>query len=124
MQRPITMKRSLTGVVLACGVLMPVVGAAQAPPAERPLVAPKAEHVDPSACGPNGTHATVGQGGDVVVRKPNDQSLSTRLAQSDGVICPPGQVDPEIRAPAPEGGPMPVIPPPGSPGGNPTVQPK
>jgi len=51
--------------------------------------------------------------------------LSDRLARTDGVICPPSGVDPEIKAPAPEGGgAMPVIPPPGSPGGDPTVRPK
>jgi hypothetical protein len=47
------------------------------------------------------------------------------LAKSNGVLCPPSGVDPAMRAPAPDaGGNMPVIPPPGSPGGNPNVQPK
>ena len=52
--------------------------------------------------------------------------MSDRLAEGNGVICPPGRVDPEIRAPTPPHGSsrMPVIPPPGSPGGNPHVQPK
>jgi hypothetical protein len=50
-------------------------------------------------------------------------NLSDKLAQSDGVLCPPN-VDPEIKAPTPDAGKMPVIPPPGSPGGNPNVQPK
>ncbi|HEY4405041.1 MAG TPA: hypothetical protein VGN55_10325, partial [Xanthobacteraceae bacterium] len=50
-------------------------------------------------------------------------TLSDKLAQTDGVICPPN-VDPDIRAPTPQGGTMPVIPPPGSPGGDPTVRPK
>jgi hypothetical protein len=50
-------------------------------------------------------------------------SLSDKLAQSDGVLCPPN-VDPGIKAPTPEVGKMPIIPPPGSPGGNPNVQPK
>jgi hypothetical protein len=49
--------------------------------------------------------------------------LSDKLSQSNGVICPPN-VDPDIRAPTPQGGPMPVIPPPGSPGGDQKVQPK
>ncbi len=66
----------------------------------------------------------MGQGGDVVVQKPDDQTLSSKLADSGGVICPPRHVDPEIAAPTPPAGPMPVIPPPGSPGGNPQVQPK
>jgi hypothetical protein len=52
-----------------------------------------------------------------------DQNLSQTLGQSNGVICPP-QVDPAIKKPTPNAGKMPVIPPPGSPGGNPNVQPK
>ena len=52
-----------------------------------------------------------------------DQNLSDKLAQTDGILCPPN-VDPEIKAPTPPGGTMPVIPPPGSPGGDPTVRPK
>ncbi len=51
------------------------------------------------------------------------QSLSNKLGQSNGVICPPN-VDPGMKAPAPDAGKMPVIPPPGSPGGNPNVAPK
>jgi hypothetical protein len=50
-------------------------------------------------------------------------NLSDKLAQTDGVICP-ADVDPEIKAPTPPGGTMPVIPPPGSPGGDPSVRPK
>ena len=50
--------------------------------------------------------------------------LGDKLAKSDGVLCPPAGVDPEMRAPAPETGNMPVIPPPGSPGGDPNVRPK
>ena len=38
--------------------------------------------------------------------------------------CPPAGVDPEMRAPTPDGGNTPVIPPPGSPGGDPNVRPK
>ena len=59
--------------------------------------------------------------------KPDTQNdtrnLSDKLAQTEGVLCPPN-VDPEIKAPTPQGGPMPVIPPPGSPGGDPGVRPK
>ena len=47
------------------------------------------------------------------------EPLGDRLAKSDGVLCPPAGVDPEIRAPTPDTGNTPVIPPPGSPGGNP-----
>jgi hypothetical protein len=52
------------------------------------------------------------------------KSLSDQLARSDGVICPPPRVDPHIKMPTPEGGKMPVIPPPGSPGGDPNIRPK
>lgn len=57
--------------------------------------------------------------------EPGDPSktLSDKLDQGGGVICPPN-VDPGIKTPAPETGKMPVIPPPGSPGGDPKVQPK
>src|SRR5438477_256657 len=50
--------------------------------------------------------------------------LSDRLAESRGVICPPRGVDPEIERTPPPGGDIKIIPPPGSPGGNPNVQPK
>ena len=54
-----------------------------------------------------------------------DDSLSERLARTDGVLCPPPGHDPDIRAPAPNtNSDMPVIPPPGSPGGDPAVRPK
>lgn len=53
-----------------------------------------------------------------------DKNLSDKLAQSGGVICPPATGDPDVKAPPPNAGKMPVIPPPGSPGGNPNVQPK
>jgi hypothetical protein len=52
------------------------------------------------------------------------EPLGDKLARSDGVLCPPTGVDPEIRAPTPDTGNTPVIPPPGSPGGDPTVRPK
>jgi hypothetical protein len=52
------------------------------------------------------------------------EPLGDKLAKSDGVLCPPSGVDPEIRAPTPDAGNMPVIPPPGSPGGDPNIRPK
>jgi hypothetical protein len=53
----------------------------------------------------------------------SSKSLSEKLDQGGGVICPPN-IDPAIKAPTPQTGRMPVIPPPGSPGGDPKVQPK
>ncbi|MBI3699396.1 MAG: hypothetical protein HY242_02980 [Afipia sp.] len=52
------------------------------------------------------------------------EPLGDKLAKSDGVLCPPPNVDPQMHAPAPNVGKMPVIPPPGSPGGDPTIRPK
>ena len=53
--------------------------------------------------------------------------LSEQLEHSEGVIVPadPG-VDPGMVQPAPDtrGTAMPVIPPPGTPGGNPNVRPQ
>ena len=50
-------------------------------------------------------------------------NLSDKLASSKGIICPPS-VDPHMQQKPPEGGTMKIVPPPGSPGGNPNVQPK
>jgi hypothetical protein len=50
--------------------------------------------------------------------------LGERLSQSKGVICPPAGVDPGITVPPVGGGRMPVIPPPGTPGGDPGIVPK
>jgi hypothetical protein len=47
-----------------------------------------------------------------------------RLAQSDGVLCPPVNIDPQMQKSPPDEGKTPVIPPPGSPGGDPLVRPK
>jgi hypothetical protein len=70
---------------------------------------------DRMTTGPDGT-ATTGQS-----REP----LGDKLAKTNGVLCPPSGVDPDMHAPAPSSdGTMPVIPPPGSPGGDPTIRPK
>jgi hypothetical protein len=55
-----------------------------------------------------------------------DPDLSDRLSESRGIVTPPPTGDTEIHRPVPsEGaGRTPVIPPPGSPGGDPTVVPK
>jgi hypothetical protein len=80
-----------------------------APGAESHLIMPDT----PTPQSPQTPNATTGSG----------TNLSDKLAQSDGVLCPPS-VDPGIKAPTPEVGRMPVIPPPGSPGGDPSVRPK
>ena len=94
---------------------------AQAPPT--PATPPQATAPPPSPntadCAPttpNGSGVTVGQ---------SSEALGDKLARSNGVLCPPSGVDPQMRAPTPDNsGKMPVIPPPGSPGGDPSVRPK
>src|SRR5271166_4647454 len=90
---------------------------AQAPPAPTtppaqtaPPAAPRAGDCAPmqpaphrGTASPEGT--TTGQ---------SSELLGDRLARSNGVLCPPSGVDPEIRAPTPDKGNTPVIPPPGS----------
>jgi hypothetical protein len=106
-------------------LLSPAGAFAQAPPQSKPPVAPKTEQLDPNACAHSDTLATVGKGGEVDVRNEGGkQSLSDKLARSGGVICPPEHVDPEMKQPTPPTGPMPVIPPPGTPGGDQSIQPK
>jgi hypothetical protein len=55
------------------------------------------------------------------------QERSNKTLEHDqsnaGVICPP-EIDPGMTAPTPKTGETSVIPPPGTPGGNPSVQPK
>jgi hypothetical protein len=56
---------------------------------------------------------------------PADRGMSKRLSLQKGTITPPN-VDPgmSVSPPAHTGSTTPVIPPPGSPGGNPSVVPK
>jgi hypothetical protein len=108
-----------------CIALASTAALAQSPPATPNPVAPKADQAQAAACAHADTKATVGQGGDVKVPTPEGKPLGEKLAQSNGVICPPDHVDPNIHAPTPNRGTMPVIPPPGTPGSsNQSVQPK
>jgi hypothetical protein len=56
-------------------------------------------------------------------RERGNQTLIDKLGQTNGVICPP-DIDREMKVPTPDAGKTPVIPPPGSPGCNPNIQPK
>jgi hypothetical protein len=51
-------------------------------------------------------------------------NFSDQLSRSKGVICPPAGVDPGISTPPVGGGVTPVIPPPGTPGGDHGVVPR
>jgi hypothetical protein len=64
---------------------------------------------------------------DAPAKAPDAGSLSEELERSEGVIAPPDPgVDPGLVRPAPDtrGTAMPVIPPPGTPEGDPNVRPK
>jgi hypothetical protein len=56
----------------------------------------------------------------------SDAPLSDKLDRTDGVIRPPANIAPDmaVRPPVPHPGTTPVIPAPGTPGGDPTVDPK
>ena len=51
-------------------------------------------------------------------------TLSDRLSRCDGVIRPPSGLDPDNTIEPPDTGTTPVIPPPGSPGGDQRIDPK
>jgi hypothetical protein len=57
---------------------------------------------------------------------PTNGNLSNRLSQQKGMVTPPANVDPGMTVRPPQNGSntTPVIPPPGSPGGNRSVVPK
>jgi hypothetical protein len=58
-------------------------------------------------------------------QKPGNNSLSEKLDKNEGVLKPPGGIDPEMRVPPEKThDKMPVIIPPGEPGGDQSVQPK
>jgi hypothetical protein len=62
-----------------------------------------------------GEPPTTGEGG--------SKSLSDKLAQSNGIICPPAGLDQDMRVAPPGGGRLKIIPPPGS-GSDQSPQPK
>jgi hypothetical protein len=123
-ERAMVHKIRILGLAVSA-LLLPAVALAQAPPPTKTPVAPKVEQLDPDACAHSDTQTTVGKGGEADAQRQDGKgNLSDKLARSGGVICPPEHVDSEIKQPTPPGGSMPVIPPPGSPGGDPSVQPK
>ncbi|MGC1409879.1 MAG: hypothetical protein WA864_13130 [Acetobacteraceae bacterium] len=111
-------RRLLFGL-LAC-VASPCVAVAQnpqpAPPQEThtPVAPPSASQPPPEKIAPpDRTAGTLGHA-----------NLSDKLSRQQGMLQPPA-VDPGIRVPAPRSqGTMPVIPPPGTAGGDEKVEPK
>src|SRR5438309_2738640 len=114
----------LAGAVLA----VPINALAQAPATQVTPPPPTAIQVHPDGngdCAPSTLSNPNARPGVTTGQAPSDSApLSDRLAAGNGVLCPPSGVDPEIRAPTPDVGKTPIIPPPGSPGGDRSVQPK
>ena len=79
-----------------------------------PVAPPSSPSPPPEQIAPPGKNAQAG-----------GRTLSDKLARQQGMLDPPHAVDPgmAVRPPAQQGT-MPVIPPPGSPGGNQQVVPK
>jgi hypothetical protein len=99
---------------------------AQAPPAN-PQPAPAPSSQATVRCAPVQPPNAAEEGKAVPPGQTTGQSrepLSDRLAQSDGVMCPPSNIDPQMHKDAPNEGRTPVLPPPGSPGGDPSLRPK
>jgi hypothetical protein len=114
---PITARIAL--IVLLAAVPLGGAGAQLRPdPAQRPEPAPQTVPGNPNPTPPEKV-APEDSGG-------SGAPLGERLSRSQGTIKPPANVDPGMATPAPDPGPrsMPVIPPPGTPGGNPSVVPK
>ncbi len=118
----------LVATLTAAALVMPAVARAQAPatPATPPPPTAIQNHPESNAdCASSRLSNPNARPGVTTGQAPSDSApLSDRLAAGNGVLCPPSGVDPEIRAPAPDVGKTPVIPPPGSPGGDKSVQPK
>jgi hypothetical protein len=95
--------------LVSCLFLSVVPGELNAQPAGKDL--PKTSLQDPNSKRPD--------------TRPGE-TLSQRLDRNDGVITPPSGTDPGISVPAPVPNPnsTPVIPPPGTPGGDQSVRPK
>jgi hypothetical protein len=112
------MNRSMNRSTALASLLLLSLGvglaAAQTPPAQPEPAVPNATT---QGCAPVGGGATVGSG-------QSGANLSDKLARSNGVLCPPPGVDPDIRVPPPQGGTLKVVPPPGTPGGDQNTIPK
>jgi hypothetical protein len=85
--------------------------------AQAPAPAPPAAGPQAPECRRGALPATPGE-------TTGSTDLGDQLSRSKCIICPPAGVDPGISAPPVGGGRTPVIPPPGTPGGDPNIIPK
>jgi hypothetical protein len=113
MKRILVLSVVLAGSVTAAMAQNPNVLNQQAPNMPLPQQVP-AEKVEPPGSMATQDPSTTGS------------TLSDKLEQSNGVIRPPANGTPDMTVPAPVPNPnsTPVIPPPGSPGGNQQIVPK
>ncbi len=124
-QRSLILAAALIAGSLATGAFVPEALAQQGssqstqPPSMPVLPSPQNNTSIPEKIAPEEPSSTGSTGG-------SGATLSEKLERSDGVIRPPGGVAPDmtVPAPVPNPGTTPVIRPPGSPGGNPTVDPR
>jgi hypothetical protein len=109
------LKRQWSALALAAfGICVSTVALAQAPApnAPSPPTSDSSSPADPRQ-DPRSTGST----------RPGE-TLSERLDRSDGVIRPPADIAPDNTIRPPDTGTTPVIPPPGSPGGDQRITPK
>lgn len=107
----------VAGLTMALLSLFSRSSEAQAPPQAPGAASPAA---------PSETPTTKPEAGASSNAQSSDAPLSKKLEEGEGVIKPPHGIDPEMHkaAPANTGDKMPVIVPPGEPGGDQSVQPK
>jgi hypothetical protein len=110
-----------SGALLLCAATPVFAQAIQPQDQVRPPVLPQQQPGNPQTTIPEKVDPPLPKGDTTGSTGP---TLSDQLEGSKGVIRPPANVDPEMRIPAPDVGRTPVIPPPGTPGGNQEVQPK
>jgi hypothetical protein len=104
--------RKLSVIAAVTSVVLTGMAFAQAPAPAPPAAVPQAPE-----CSRGALPATPGE-------TTGSTDIGDQLSRSKGIICPPAGVDPGISAPLVGGGRTPVIPPPGTPGGDPTIIPK
>jgi hypothetical protein len=111
------------GVALALTLAMCAPACAQPAQGQSPIAPPQT--LEPKPCSDPATEARRNSNPRNDPRTDGaGQSLSDKLDNSNGVLCPPPEVDPSIKAPSGSTGDRSVVPPPGTPGGDPTVRPK
>jgi len=112
------MMKELQFAAILCVTVGVLAASAQSPP--------QTSQPDPKACAPGERLERPGprQQSPSDTTGQADSNPSERLGRTDGVLCPPSNVDPQIRAPTPDAGTLKVVPAPGTPGGKSDIRPK